>query len=113
MIDFDNRPWGRWEEYIYEPDYRVKRMVLFPGKRLSLQYHRLREENWVIVQGEGKMTLGDQNFPVKVGDVVHIAKEQVHRVANESDKPLVIIETQIGICPEDDIVRIEDDYNRV
>lgn len=113
MLDFDNRPWGRWEEYIYEPDYRVKRLVLFPGKRLSLQYHRLRAENWVIVQGEGKMTLGDQNFPVKPGDVVHIAKEQVHRVANESDQPLVIIETQIGICPEDDIVRIEDDYNRV
>jgi mannose-6-phosphate isomerase-like protein (cupin superfamily) len=113
MLDFDNRPWGRWEEYIYEPSYRVKRLVIFPGKRLSLQFHKLRDENWVIVSGIGKMTLGDKVFTVKTGDFIQIGKEQVHRVENESDVPLVIIETQIGICPEDDIIRIEDDYGRI
>ncbi len=113
MIDFDNRPWGRWEEYIFEPGYRVKRLIVFPQKRLSLQLHHLRIEVWVIVEGGGIMTLGDKSFPVKAGDIIQIGKEQVHRVENNSEKPLVLIETQIGICPEDDIVRLEDDYGRV
>lgn len=113
MIDFDNRPWGRWEEYIFEPKYRVKRIVVFPQKRISLQLHHLRSEVWVIVEGTGKMTLGDKVFPIKAGDVIQIGKEQVHRVENDSDLPLVLIETQLGICPEDDIVRIEDDFGRV
>lgn len=112
MIDFDNRPWGRWEEYVYEPTYRVKRIIVFPGKRLSLQLHRLRQEIWVVVQGKGKMSLGDKTFEIRTGDIVEIEKEQVHRVTNDSEEPLVFIETQLGICPEDDIVRIEDDYGR-
>ena len=113
MIDFDNRPWGRWEEYIFEPTYRVKRIVVFPKKRLSLQRHFLRSEIWVIVSGKGLMTLDDKTFPIQTGDVVQIAKEQVHRVENDSeDTPLVLIETQLGICPEDDIERLQDDYGR-
>lgn len=113
MIDFDNRPWGRWEEYLYEPTYRIKRLVVFPGKRLSLQLHQQRREIWVVVAGSGLMTLGDNQFDVKAGDVIKIEREQPHRVANTGELPLVIIETQLGICPEDDITRIEDDYGRV
>ena len=113
MLDFDNRPWGRWEEYIFEPNYRVKRIIVFPGKRLSLQLHHLRSEIWVIVQGSGKMTLGDKIFPIHESDIVQIEKGQAHRVENDSDQPLVLIETQLGICPEDDIVRLEDDFGRV
>ena len=59
MIDFDNRPWGRWEEYIFEPTYRIKRIFVFPGKRLSVKRKKLREEVWVIVEGTGLRTLGD------------------------------------------------------
>lgn len=112
MIDYDNRPWGRWEEYLYEPTYRVKRLVIFPGKRLSLQLHQQRREIWVVVAGSGLMTLEDNQFDVKAGDVIKIEREQPHRVANTGELPLVIIETQLGICPEDDITRIEDDYGR-
>ena len=113
MIDFDNRPWGRWEEYIFEPTYRIKRMFVFPGKRLCLQRHKLLEEVWVLVEGSGLMTLGDKTFPVKKGDVLNIPKYTIHRIENNTEsEPLVFIETQMGICPEDDIERIEDDYGR-
>lgn len=113
MIDFDNRPWGRWEEYLYEPSYRVKRLVVFPGKRISLQLHQQREEIWVVVSGSGIMTLDNSQQKISVGDVIQIKKEQLHRVENNGDSPLVIIETQLGCCQEDDIQRIEDDYGRV
>ena len=113
MIDFDNRPWGRWEEYVFEPNYRVKRIIVFPGQRLSLQRHKLREEVWVIVEGSGLMTLGEKTFPIKQGDVLTIPKYTIHRIENNTEsEPLVFIETQMGICPEDDIERIEDDYGR-
>ena len=113
MIDFDNRPWGRWEEYIFEPSYRIKRIVVFPGKRLSLQRHQLREEHWVVVEGTGLMTLGDEQFPIQPGTYINIPKGTIHRVENNNENgALVIIETQLGICPEDDIERIEDDYGR-
>ena len=114
MIDFDNRPWGRWEEYIFEPTYRVKRIMVFPGKRLSLQRHQLREEVWVMVEGSGLVTLGDKTYPIKKGDVLNIPKYTIHRIENNTEsEPLVFIETQMGICPEDDIERLEDDFGRV
>ena len=113
MIDFDNRPWGLWEEYIFEPTYRVKRIIVFPGKRLSLQRHKLRAETWVIVEGTGLMTLGEETFPIKKGDVLNIPKYTIHRIENNTeDTPLVFIETQMGICPEDDIERLQDDFGR-
>ncbi len=113
MIDFDNRPWGRWEEYIFETGYRVKRILVFPGSRLSLQRHKLRSEIWSVVEGSGLVTVDDKTFRVKVGDVIEIPKMGVHRLQNDTeDQSLVIIETQIGICREDDIERLEDDYGR-
>ena len=113
MIDFDNRPWGRWEEYVFEPTYRVKRIIVFPGKRLSLQRHKLRAETWVIVEGSGIMTLGEERFAIKKGDVLNIPKYTIHRIENNTEsEPLVFIETQMGICPEDDIERLEDDFGR-
>lgn len=113
MIDFDDRPWGRWEEYIFEPTYRVKRIIVFPGKRLSLQRHKLRAETWVIVEGSGLMTLGEETFPIKKGDVLNIPKYTIHRIENDTEEtPLVFIETQMGICPEDDIERLQDDFGR-
>lgn len=112
MIDSDNRPWGRWEEYLNEPGYRVKRIIVNPGKRLSLQKHAQRAEHWVVVQGKGQMTLDDKTFPVSVGDVVFIEKGQVHRIENNQEEYLVFIETQFGVCIEEDIVRLEDDFGR-
>lgn len=113
MIEFDNRPWGRWEEYLNEPGYRVKRIILHPGRRLSLQKHEHREEYWVVVQGEGLFTRSEEVRRVRRGDALHIALGDVHRLENDTEEYLVIIETQLGVCLEDDIIRLEDDFGRV
>lgn len=111
-IDADDRPWGRWEEYLNEEGYRVKRIIVHPGERLSLQRHAKRSEHWVIVAGEGDFTLDDSLTRVTPGDKVFIPVGGVHRIANPGTAPLIIIETQLGICDEDDIERLEDDYGR-
>ncbi len=111
-LDADNRPWGRWEEYLNEPGYRVKRIVVLPGKRLSLQKHEHRREHWVIVQGSGLFTLDGDVRRVDVGDALYIPLGGVHRIENDTEGYLVIIETQLGLCLEDDIIRIEDDFGR-
>jgi len=113
FIDSDDRPWGRWEEYLNEDGYRVKRIIVHPGERLSLQRHRLRSEHWVIASGEGVMTLDEKTWTLNAGDYVFVPVEGVHRVQNSGTENLIIIETQMGVCDEDDIERIEDDYGRV
>jgi mannose-6-phosphate isomerase-like protein (cupin superfamily) len=112
LIDSDNRPWGRWEEYLNEPGYRVKRIVVHPGKRLSLQKHAHRREHWVVVQGEGLLTLNDEQRRLTTGDHCIIETGDVHRIANDGEAYLVIVETQMGLCLEDDIIRLEDDFGR-
>lgn len=112
FIEADNRPWGRWEEYLNEPGYRVKRILVHPGKRLSLQKHNHRSEHWVIVQGSGLFTQNTTTRRVEQGDTLFIAQGDVHRIENDTDTYLVIVETQLGICLEDDIIRLEDDWGR-
>ena len=112
MLDSDKRPWGLWEEYLNEDTYRVKRIIVEPGKRISLQKHAKRAEHWVIVAGKGTFTLNDTEQDVSAGESVFIKKADVHRVECISKEALIIIETQIGICDEDDIVRLEDDWKR-
>lgn len=111
-LDADDRPWGRWEEYLNEEGYRVKRIIVTPGQRLSLQRHKLRSEHWVIVAGEGRFTLDDSVTTVRTGDTVFIPVGGVHRIENPGTVPLLIIETQLGVCDEDDIERLQDDYGR-
>ncbi len=112
MTDSDDRPWGRWEEYLNEPGYRVKRIVVRPGRRLSLQKHAHRREHWVIASGSGLFTLNAAQRRVQAGDALFIERGDVHRIENDGSAPLVIIETQLGLCLEDDIVRLEDDFGR-
>ena len=112
MLDNDQRPWGYWEEYLNESSYRLKRIVVYPGKRISLQKHLARAEHWVIVQGAGILTLNKKEMHVKVGSTVFIDIEDIHRIENNSTNDLIFIETQIGECLEKDIIRIEDDWNR-
>lgn len=111
-LEADNRPWGRWEEYLNEPGYRVKRILVHPGQRLSLQKHEHRKEYWVVVQGSGVFTRNDEEIDVSEGDTCFIDVGDVHRIENDGDEPLVFIETQMGLCIEDDIIRLEDDYGR-
>ena len=112
MLDHDDRPWGRWEEYLNESGYRVKRIIVAPGQRLSLQKHEHRSEHWVIVAGSGRFTLDDDVTDVEAGSTVFIPVGGVHRIENPNDDPLIIIETQLGLCLEDDIIRLQDDYGR-
>ena len=109
----ENRPWGFYEILIDNPKYKVKRISVNRGERLSYQYHLERDENWVIVEGEGRVTIDNEDIPVSKGSTVSIKRMQKHRIECTSDSCLVFIETQTGeYFGEDDIVRIEDDYGR-
>lgn len=112
MLLSDRRPWGYWEEYLNEPGYRVKRLVIHPSLRLSKQRHMHRSERWVVVQGEGRATLDLEIRDVRIGDVVCVPVRCIHRLQNTGVNDLIIIETQLGLCLEEDIERIEDDFGR-
>ena len=110
---FDTRPWGSYQVLIDEPSVKVKKIIVSSKQRLSLQLHKQREEIWKVISGDGVMTLGCKEFEISEGDTVTIAKYEVHRVENNGESNLVFIEIQTGICQEEDIIRIEDDYNRL
>lgn len=108
-----HRPWGYYEILTDEPDHQVKRVVVKPGKRLSLQSHKRRSEHWHIVSGEGLVTLDGRDIPIKTGESIDISCGAIHRMANMTDKELVFIEVQRGdYFGEDDIERFEDDFGR-
>ena len=93
--------------------YKVKRIEVKPGHRLSLQMHENRTEHWVIVAGDALVTVGDQEIRLRVNQEVLIPVRTKHRVTNPGNLPLVFIEVQCGsYLGEDDITRFEDDYNR-
>ena len=109
----DERPWGRWEILSEEPNYKVKRITVKPGKRLSYQTHAKRREHWAVVQGKALVTLDGKETPLGPGGTVDIPVGGAHRIANSGDEDLVFIEVQLGsYFGEDDIVRLEDDFGR-
>ena len=108
-----HRPWGTYTTLMRSDTYLIKKLLVHPHKRLSLQYHNHRSEHWVVVKGEAEVTNGDIISMVKTGESTFIPKGCLHRLANESDEVLEVIEVQNGeILTEDDIVRVEDDYKR-
>ncbi len=108
-----DRPWGYYLVLFVDQGYKVKRFLVHPGQRLSLQRHKKRAEHWHIVQGEAIVTRGDEEIRMSPGDDLSIPLGAVHRVQNIGKVDLVIIEIQTGdYVGEDDIERIEDDYNR-
>lgn len=110
----EERPWGYYKVLSEEKDHKVKRIVVYPGRRLSLQRHRLRSEHWFVLSGEGMVTLGDEDIPVKGGRSVDIPMHFLHRIVNTGEDDLTVIEIQSGDdFSEDDIERIEDDYGRI
>ena len=95
-------------------NYKVKIIVVEPLKRLSLQKHKLRHEYWYILEGNGLLTLNNKKTKLNSHAIINIKKGDVHRIENlNKSKKLVILEVQKGVCKEEDIVRIEDDFNRV
>ncbi len=109
----ETRPWGEYTILLETEEFKVKRIVVKPGGRLSYQYHFKREENWTVVLGEAVVTLNGERKIVKRGENIFIPLQAKHRIANEGSEDLVFIEVQTGTYfGEDDIVRIEDDYQR-
>ncbi len=107
------RPWGSYTVLEEGPAYKVKRITVKPGKRLSLQMHYHRSEHWVVVRGTARVTVGDREFILRNGESTFVPAGTKHRLENPGLIPLDIIEAQIGeYIEEDDIVRFDDDFGR-
>jgi mannose-6-phosphate isomerase len=110
---FDRRPWGTFEVLEDRERYKVKRLTVDPGQRLSYQSHARRAEHWVVVEGFALVTLDGKPNELSAGDSIDIPLGAAHRVENPGDSALVFVEVQTGdYFGEDDIVRLEDDYGR-
>ena len=108
-----HRPWGTYTVLEDTPGYKIKRIVVKPGKRLSLQKHFHRNEHWIVVSGTATVTVGDTIRLVRPNESTYIKMGEVHRLENQGKIPVVLIEAQVGeYTGEDDIVRIEDDFQR-
>ncbi|HMK35348.1 MAG TPA: cupin domain-containing protein [Desulfomonilaceae bacterium] len=109
----EHRPWGYYEVLLDKPNHKVKEIVVFPGKRLSLQRHKYRYEHWMIISGSAMVTRDESQILLGPGESVNIPAETKHRVLNPGEENLVFIEVQTGsYFGEDDIERFEDDFGR-
>ncbi|MBS7539987.1 mannose-1-phosphate guanylyltransferase/mannose-6-phosphate isomerase [Ancylobacter lacus] len=108
-----HRPWGTYQTICRGDRFHVKKIVVEPGGRLSLQKHYHRAEHWIVVKGTAEVTLGDKTYEVRENESTYLPLGCTHRLANPGKIPLELIEVQTGsYLGEDDIVRIEDVYNR-
>lgn len=107
------RPWGSYTVLEEGPRYKVKRVMVNPGGRLSLQMHHRRSEHWVVTAGTARVTCNDRVFDLHVNESTAIPLQASHRLENPGTVPLALIEVQSGdYVGEDDIVRLADDYGR-
>lgn len=110
---YEERPWGSFTVLDEADGFKVKRIEVLPGKRLSYQKHSQRAEHWVVVHGTAKVTLDDEDVVVETGHAIDIAVGAAHRVENPGAETLVFIEVQRGpYLGEDDIERLQDDFGR-
>lgn len=109
-----HRPWGSYTVLQDAPNFKVKRIVVKPGARLSLQKHAHRSEHWIVVEGIAQVTVGEKSFALDRNQSTYIPMGEVHRLENRQTTDLILIEAQVGsYVGEDDIVRLVDDYKRV
>jgi len=107
------RPWGAYTVLMDMEKAKLKKIMVKPGGRLSLQKHMHRSEHWVVISGMATVTVGDKVFNVRPNESTYIPAGELHRLENQGKMDLVIVEVQVGeYTGEDDIVRIEDDYKR-
>ena len=113
MSHREERPWGWFEILFEDTNLKIKRIMVKPGKRLSLQSHQQRAENWVVVQGQARFTLDEKTVDLKKRQSVFIPEKARHRMENPGREELVFIEVQTGTyLGEDDITRFQDDFGR-
>tara|TARA_B100000214_G_C23600028_1_gene460259 strand:+ start:177 stop:536 length:360 start_codon:yes stop_codon:yes gene_type:complete len=113
-LEKENRPWGIFFVIHDQKNYKIKRIEINPGKRLSYQYHQKRSESWIIIQGNPLITLDNSIRRYKQGETVLIPAGVKHRIENTGKQDIILIEVQTGTYfGEDDIIRLKDDYNRI
>ncbi len=111
--EYDERPWGSYTVLDEGQGYKVKRIEVAVGKRLSYQKHTYRSEHWYVVKGVARVTIDGKDIDISVGGTIDVSVGSAHRVENIGSELLVFIEIQRGsYLGEDDIVRIEDDFGR-
>lgn len=108
-----DKPWGYYEDIYRAEDVVFKKIVVYSNKRLSAQIHERRGEVWYCTQGSGYFEVSYTTKKAVPGVVLNIPAHTEHRIINHTDQDLVVYETQYGICEEDDIVRLEDDFGRI
>jgi mannose-1-phosphate guanylyltransferase len=107
------RPWGTYTVLEDKSGYKIKKIEVKPAKRLSLQRHKHRNEHWIVVAGKATVTINKDVFALNENESTYIKAGDIHRLSNETNEPLVIIEAQVGsYTGEDDIERLEDDFKR-
>ena len=107
------RPWGSFDVLLTKKNYQVKKLIINPQQKISLQKHLYRSENWIIIQGRAKITKNNKNYILTKNQSISIPKKTIHRVENIGKDPVIIIEVQSGEkLLEGDIIRLEDIYNR-
>lgn len=112
-LESERRPWGSWHVIDVNDGYKIKRIHVSPGSRLSYQTHEHRSEHWVVVSGVATCTIEGSVTTALTGESIDVPVGAAHRLANEHDEELVIVEVQLGgYTGEDDIRRLEDDYGR-
>ena len=108
-----HRPWGRFTVLEEGERYKIKRIVVEPNQKLSLQKHYHRSEHWIVIKGTANVTVGDQVKLVHENESIYVPKGCIHRLENPGKVILELIEVQVGeYVGEDDIVRLEDVYQR-
>ncbi len=113
VLQSEQRPWGSWHVIDVANGYKIKRIHVNPGCRLSYQTHHHRSEHWVVVFGRATCVIDGETVVAGPGESVDVPQGAKHRLANESGQELVIVEVQHGAYTgEDDIVRLDDDYGR-
>jgi len=108
------RPWGSYESVDSDDGFKVKRLIINPGAKISLQKHSRRSEHWVVVRGTARVTCGEKIFTLKKDESTYIPVGSIHQLENPEADPLEVVEVQTGdYLEEDDIVRLADQYGRV
>ena len=114
VAESEVRPWGSWHVIDVADGYKIKRIHVNPGSRLSLQSHEHRSEHWVVIQGEATCEIDGAKTIVRRDESIVVPLGAKHRLGNQGVGELVIVEVQLGrYTGEDDIYRYEDDYGRI
>ena len=108
-----HKPWGYYNTLINNKEFLVKKIVIFPKQSISLQIHNFRSEHWIVLEGTATILINKNEITLKKSESTYVPQKTEHKVTNNTDEPLIILETQLGEkLSENDIIRIEDQYNR-